>query len=86
MGSERQALALGNTDVFFIFQTFILIQISLLLVEKGQGMTLSVLEKRNGVTKSSIEDMAAQEEPELAWFSGCLEDTPTWATEIPDFT
>lgn len=33
----RQVPSLGNTDVLFIFRTFILIQISLFLVDKGQG-------------------------------------------------
>lgn len=37
IASERQALALGNIDVFFVFRTFILIQITLLLAEKGRG-------------------------------------------------
>ena len=63
--SERRALVLGNTEVFFIFRTFILIQISLVLAGKGQGYYF-ILKKRSEVRVRSIEDMATQEKPEQA--------------------
>lgn len=37
IASERQAISLGTIGIFFIFRTFILVQISLFLVEKEQG-------------------------------------------------
>lgn len=36
IASERQALVLGKIDVFVIFRTFILIQVSVFLSEKEQ--------------------------------------------------
>lgn len=45
IASERQTIALGNIDGFFIFRSFILIQSSLSQENKGRDKALSILEK-----------------------------------------
>ena len=82
IGSERQALALGNIDVFFMFQTFNPNQ----LIPSGKRAGVQLwLFWRQGMESERGLVMTWWRREGQSWMVLWVEDAPTGATETPDF-
>ena len=82
ISSERQARAVGNIDIFFIFQTFNPNQ----LIPSGKRAVVQLwLFWSKGMESEKGLAMTWQHREGQSWMILCVEDTPAGVIETPGF-